>query len=163
MAGPAPATPTPSGGRCSSRIATHAQAGQQASSPPRPGRRCRQEKLICTTIQAGHLREAPSEGPGTPILGSGVRGGDRFTVHFCPLASPPRAGSIDVTDAFRGCEAQDRQFCHLVSRRVQCWPNVTSQWHTRQPQSPQQLAAISWCRSHAYRTTERAVRRGPRR
>ena len=34
---------------------------------------------------------------------------------------------------------------------------VSSQWHTRQPQAPQQLAAISWCRSHAYRTTERAV------
>ena len=27
---------------------------------------------------------------------------------------------------------------------------------TRQPQPPQQLAAISWCRSHAYRATERA-------
>ena len=34
---------------------------------------------------------------------------------------------------------------------------VSSQWHTRQPQAPQQLAAISWCRSPAYRTTERAV------
>ena len=39
---------------------------------------------------------------------------------------------------------------------------ITSQWHTRQPQSLEQLAAISWCRSHAERTTERAVRRGPR-
>ena len=39
---------------------------------------------------------------------------------------------------------------------------ITSQWHTRQPQSLEQLAAISWCRSHAYRTTERAVRRGSR-
>ena len=29
---------------------------------------------------------------------------------------------------------------------------ITSQWHTRQPQSLEQLAAISWCRSHAYRT-----------
>ena len=35
---------------------------------------------------------------------------------------------------------------------------VSSQWHTRQPQAPQQLAAISWCWSHAYRTTERADR-----
>ena len=26
-----------------------------------------------------------------------------------------------------------------------------------EPQAPEQLAAISWCRSHAYRTTERAV------
>ena len=34
---------------------------------------------------------------------------------------------------------------------------VSSQWHTRQPQALEQLAAISWCRSHAYRTTERAV------
>ena len=34
---------------------------------------------------------------------------------------------------------------------------VSSQWHTRQPQAPQQLAAISWCRSHACRATERAV------
>ena len=34
---------------------------------------------------------------------------------------------------------------------------VSSQWHTRQPQAPPQLAATSWCRSHAYRTTERAV------
>ena len=34
---------------------------------------------------------------------------------------------------------------------------VSSQWHTRQPQAPQQLAAISWCWSPAYRTTERAV------
>ena len=34
---------------------------------------------------------------------------------------------------------------------------VSSQWHTRQPQAPEQLAATSWCRSHAYRTTERAV------
>ena len=34
---------------------------------------------------------------------------------------------------------------------------ISSQWHTRQPQAPEQLAAISWCRSHAYRTTERAV------
>ena len=32
---------------------------------------------------------------------------------------------------------------------------VSSQWHTRQPQALEQLAAISWCRSHAYRTTER--------
>ena len=39
---------------------------------------------------------------------------------------------------------------------------ISSQWHTRQPQPPQQLAAISWCRSHDYRTTERAVRRGSR-
>ena len=36
---------------------------------------------------------------------------------------------------------------------------VSGQWHTRQPLPPQQLAAISWCRSHDYRTTERAVRR----
>ena len=34
---------------------------------------------------------------------------------------------------------------------------VSSQWHTRQPQAPQQLAATSWCRSHACRATERAV------
>ena len=34
---------------------------------------------------------------------------------------------------------------------------VSSQWHTRQPQALEQLAAISWCRSLAYRTTERAV------
>ena len=34
---------------------------------------------------------------------------------------------------------------------------VSSRWHTRQPQPPQQLPAISWCRSPAYRTTERAV------
>ena len=34
---------------------------------------------------------------------------------------------------------------------------VSSQWHTKQPQAPQQLAAISWCRSHADRATERAV------
>ena len=34
---------------------------------------------------------------------------------------------------------------------------ISSQWHTRQPQAPEQLAAISWYRSHAYRTTERAV------
>merc|ERR1712070_459033 len=34
---------------------------------------------------------------------------------------------------------------------------VSSQWHTRQPQALEQLAAISWCRSHAYQTTERAV------
>ena len=34
---------------------------------------------------------------------------------------------------------------------------ISSQWHTRQPQAPQQLAAISWCRSPAYRATERAV------
>ena len=34
---------------------------------------------------------------------------------------------------------------------------VSSQWHTRQPQAPQQLAAISWCQSHAYQTNERAV------
>ena len=34
---------------------------------------------------------------------------------------------------------------------------VSSQWHTRQPQALEQLAAISWCRSHAYRATERAV------
>ena len=34
---------------------------------------------------------------------------------------------------------------------------VSSQWHTRQPQAPPQLAAISWCRSHACRATERAV------
>ena len=39
---------------------------------------------------------------------------------------------------------------------------ISSQWHTRQPQSLEQLAAISWCRSRAYRTTERAVRRGSR-
>ena len=32
---------------------------------------------------------------------------------------------------------------------------VSSQWHTRQPQALEQLAAISWCRSHAYRATER--------
>ena len=40
------------------------------------------------------------------------------------------------------------------------WPYigyVSSQWHTKQPQPPQQLAAISWCRSHAYQATERAV------
>ena len=34
---------------------------------------------------------------------------------------------------------------------------VSSQWHTKQPQAPPQLAAISWCRSHACRATERAV------
>ena len=34
---------------------------------------------------------------------------------------------------------------------------VSSQWHTRQPQAPEQLAAISWYRSPAYRATERAV------
>ena len=34
---------------------------------------------------------------------------------------------------------------------------VSSQWHTRQPHTPQQLAATSWCRSHPYPTTERAV------
>ena len=34
---------------------------------------------------------------------------------------------------------------------------VSSQWHTKQTQPPQQLAAISWCRSPAYRATERAV------
>merc|ERR1712091_824348 len=34
---------------------------------------------------------------------------------------------------------------------------VSSQWHTRQPQAPQQLAAISWCRSRGYQTNERAV------
>ena len=34
---------------------------------------------------------------------------------------------------------------------------VSSQWHTRQPQALEQLAAISWCQSHAYRPTERAV------
>ena len=34
---------------------------------------------------------------------------------------------------------------------------VSSQWHTRQPQAPEQLPAISWCRSHAYQTNERAV------
>ena len=27
---------------------------------------------------------------------------------------------------------------------------ISSHWHTRQPQPPRQLAAISWCRSHAY-------------
>ena len=36
---------------------------------------------------------------------------------------------------------------------------ISGQWHTRQPQSPEQLAAINWYRSHDYRTTERAVRR----
>ena len=34
---------------------------------------------------------------------------------------------------------------------------VSSQWHTRRPQAPGQLAAISWCQSHAYQTNERAV------
>ena len=34
---------------------------------------------------------------------------------------------------------------------------VSSQWHTRQPQAPGQLAAISWCQSHAYPATERAA------
>ena len=28
---------------------------------------------------------------------------------------------------------------------------ISSQWHTRQPQSPRQLAAISWCRSKEQR------------
>ena len=37
--------------------------------------------------------------------------------------------------------------------------HTSSQWRTREPQPPEQLAAISWCRSHAQRTNERAVRR----
>ena len=35
--------------------------------------------------------------------------------------------------------------------------HMSSQWHTRQPQPPEQLAAISWGWSHAQRTNERAV------
>ena len=31
---------------------------------------------------------------------------------------------------------------------------ISGQWHPRQPQSPEQLAAIRWCRYHDYRTTE---------
>ena len=34
---------------------------------------------------------------------------------------------------------------------------ITSQWHTRQPQSLEQLAAISWCRSHAERMAGAAL------
>ena len=38
-----------------------------------------------------------------------------------------------------------------------CMGYVSSQWHTRQPHTPQQLAATSWRRSHPHPTTERAV------
>ena len=34
---------------------------------------------------------------------------------------------------------------------------ITSQWHTRQAQSLEQLAAISWCRSHAERMAGAAL------
>ena len=34
---------------------------------------------------------------------------------------------------------------------------LASQWHTRQPQSLEQLAAISWCRSHAERMAGAAL------
>ena len=45
-------------------------------------------------------------------------------LHRMPPLSMRTSVPLDGTGAFRGCKAQDRQFSHLVSRRVQCWPNV---------------------------------------
>ena len=47
--------------------------------------------------------------------------------------------------------------CGAATRRRPSRRGPTHLAHGLQPQAPQQLAAISWCRSHADQTNERAV------